>query len=134
VKILVAYDGSAEAKLAIERAAEIAKLENAEVVVVSVVPVTASGRAGGIDPTSNASEHRRQLDDASAQLTGLGVTARTIEAVGHPADAIVQTAEAEGANLIVMGSRGQSGVKRFLMGSVSTQVAQHAPCNVYIAR
>jgi nucleotide-binding universal stress UspA family protein len=134
VKILVAYDGSPESKLAIERAAEIAKLEGAEVAVISVVPITASGRGGGIDPTDDVPEHARQLDDAIAQLAALGTHAREIETVGHPADAIIQTAENEGTNLIVIGSRGQSGIKRFLMGSVSTHVSQHAPCNVYIAR
>lgn len=134
MKILVAYDGSTEAKLAVDRAAEIAKLENAEVAVISVVPITASGRAGGIDPTSDVPEHRRQLDEAVARLAELGTSARAIETVGHAADAIIQTAETEGTNLIVIGSRGRSGVQRFLMGSVSAQVAQHAPCNVYIAR
>ena len=134
MKILVAYDGSAEAKLAVERAAEIAKLENAEVVVVSVTPVMADARGAGIDPTSDVPEHRRQLDDAVARLSELGTTARAIEVVGHPADAIIQIAENEKANLVVIGSRGLGGVQRFLMGSVSARVAQHAPCNVYIAR
>ena len=134
MKILVAYDGSAEAKLALERTAEIAKLESAEVAVISVVPVMAGARGGGIDPTSDVGEHRRQLNEAVEALKGMGVEARPLEVVGHPADAIVHTAEQEGTNLIVIGSRGLGGVSRFLMGSVSTRVAQHAPCNVYIAR
>jgi nucleotide-binding universal stress UspA family protein len=134
MKILVAYDGSVEAKLALERAAEIAKLENAEVAVVSVAPVMTGGRGAGIDPTSDVPEHRRQLDEALARMTELGTAARAIEVVGHPADAIIQIAETEGSNLIVIGSRGLGGVQRFLMGSVSSRVAQHAPCNVYIAR
>jgi nucleotide-binding universal stress UspA family protein len=134
MKILVAYDGSAEAKLAVERAAEIAKLEKAEVAVVSVVPVMADARGAGIDPTSDFPDHRRQVDEAVARLKELGTTARAIEAVGNPADAIIQVAETEGTNLVIIGSRGHSGVQRFLMGSVSARVAQHAPCNVYIAR
>ncbi len=134
MKILVAYDGSAEAKLAVERAAEIAKLEHAEVAVISVVPITTSGRGGGIDPTDDVPRHARQLDEAIARLAELGTTARGIETVGHAAEGIIQTAESEGTNLIVIGSRGRSGVTRFLMGSVSARVAQHAPCNVYIAR
>ena len=134
MKILVAYDGSAEAKLALARSAEIAKLEAAEVAVISVVPITVGVRGGAIDPTSNVDDHRAQLAEAVASLAALGVTARSIESVGHPADAIVHTAEQEGTDLIVIGSRGHGAVQRFLMGSVSTRVSQHAPCNVYIAR
>ena len=94
----------------------------------------ADARGAGIDPTSDFPDHHRQLDEALARLSELGTTARAIEAVGHPADAIIQVAETEGTNLIVIGSRGLGGVQRFLMGSVSARVAQHAPCNVYIAR
>ena len=134
MKILVAYDGSAESKLALERTVEIAKLENAEVAVISVVPVMTGARGAGIDPTSDVGVHKAQLAEAVATLAAQGITARALEVVGHPADAIVHAAEQDGTNLIVVGARGLGGVSRFLMGSVSSRVAQHAPCNVYIAR
>jgi nucleotide-binding universal stress UspA family protein len=134
VKILVAYDGSEPAKLALDRTAEIARLENAEVSVISVAPVLRSGRAGGVDPTSDLHEHRRELDEAVRRLAAAGISAQAVEGVGDPADAIIRLAEQDGTNLVVVGSRGLSGVERFLMGSVSMRVAQHAPCNVYIAR
>jgi nucleotide-binding universal stress UspA family protein len=134
VKSLVAYDGSEPAKLALDRTAEIARLENAEVSVISVAPVLRSGRAGGVDPTSDLHEHRRELEEAVRRLAAAGISAQAVEGVGDPADAIIRLAEQDGTNLVVVGSRGLSGVERFLMGSVSMRVAQHAPCNVYIAR
>ena len=134
MKILVAYDGSEQASLALERAAEIARLEHAEVTVISVTPVLSSGRVGGVDPTSDIGEHRRELEEAVARLRQLDISATALPAVGDAAEAIIRAAEEQGTNLIVIGSRGLAGVQRFLMGSVSTRVAQHAPCNVYIAR
>lgn len=131
--ILVAYDGSQSADTALEQAAKAAKAAGWSVAVLSVVPVT-SGRAGAIDPTSDVAEHDRQLDAAMARLREHGVEGTALKAVGHPADAICRVAEEEGVDLIVLGSRGLHGVERFLMGSVSTRVAQHAHCSVLIAR
>jgi nucleotide-binding universal stress UspA family protein len=51
---------------------------------------------------------------------------------GDPADAIIDAAEEEGADLIVVGNRGMQGAKRFLLGSVPNRVAHHAPCSVLI--
>jgi nucleotide-binding universal stress UspA family protein len=133
-KILVAYDGSAEAKRALDRAAVLAKAEGASVAVISVVPVSMSARGGGIDPTSNIEDHREMLRDAKAQLAAAGIEPELIEAIGHPAETIVKAAEDEGYDMIVVGSRGLSGVRRALMGSVSSYVVTHAPCDVYVAR
>jgi nucleotide-binding universal stress UspA family protein len=53
---------------------------------------------------------------------------------GDPAKAIVRFAEEEGADLIVVGSRGMTGTRRFLVGSVPNKVSHHAPCDVIIVR
>jgi nucleotide-binding universal stress UspA family protein len=134
-KILVAYDGSSEAKRALDRAALLAKAEGGgSVAVISVVPVSMSSRGGGIDPTSNLEDHKEMLREAKAQLAAAGIEPELIEAVGHPAESIVKAAEDEGYDAVVLGSRGLSGIRRALMGSVSSYVATHAPCDVYIAR
>ena len=53
---------------------------------------------------------------------------------GDPADAILDVAEELGADLIVVGNKGMTGAKRFLLGSVPNQVSHHAPCAVMIVR
>jgi nucleotide-binding universal stress UspA family protein len=134
-KILVAYDGSQGADVALDVAASVAKAtEGAEVAVLSVAPVSGSSRGGPIDPTSDLDEHDRQLDAALARLKEHGIDAHAIKSVGHPADTIVRIAEERDTDLVVVGSRGLHGVKRFAMGSVSARVAEHAPCSVLVAR
>jgi nucleotide-binding universal stress UspA family protein len=132
-KILVAYDGSEPAKHALDRATWLPHDEG--VWVISVVPVIlGAGRGGGIDPTSGVEDHRRMLDEAAAILASRGVEARAIEAVGHPADAILRVAQDEGFDIVVLGSRGLNAVERFVMGSVSTRVVTHAHCDVLVVR
>ncbi|HEY9868697.1 MAG TPA: universal stress protein [Candidatus Obscuribacterales bacterium] len=53
---------------------------------------------------------------------------------GHPAEQIIDTANAWGANMILLGSHGRRGMSRFILGSVSTAVLTHAPCSVVILR
>ena len=53
---------------------------------------------------------------------------------GDPADAILDVAEEQGADLIVVGNKGMTGAKRFLLGSVPNKVSHHAPCSVLIVR
>ena len=53
---------------------------------------------------------------------------------GDPADAILDVAEEQGADLIVVGNKGMTGAKRFLLGSVPNKVSHHAPCTVMIIR
>jgi nucleotide-binding universal stress UspA family protein len=79
-------------------------------------------------------EHGRELDEALGRLKSLGIEAEALEAVGHPAEAIVDEAERGGFDLIVVGSRGIHGVARFLLGSTSTRVVTHAHCDVLVVR
>jgi nucleotide-binding universal stress UspA family protein len=131
-KVLVAYDGSDDARLALEYAA--AKFGDDDITVVSVVPVPYSGRGGGIDPTSNVEDHRTALDEAADLLADRGVKATTVESVGHPANAIIEMAEKGEFDLVIVGSRGLGAVSRFLTGSVSGRVVAHAPCSVLVVR
>jgi nucleotide-binding universal stress UspA family protein len=63
-----------------------------------------------------------------------GVTAACHPRQGDPADAILDVAEENGADLIVVGNKGMTGAKRFLLGSVPNKVSHHAPCSVLIIR
>ena len=62
------------------------------------------------------------------------MTARTRLAMGEPADVLVDIAEEEKAELIILGTRGLSLAKRIVMGSVSSNVLHHAPCAVLVVR
>ena len=79
-----------------------------------------------------AEERTRALAEAREYLEGRGIDAVYIEGHGNPADVMVQEAEESKADLIVVGARGLSAAKRITMGSVSTNVVHHAPCDVLV--
>ena len=131
--ILVAYDGSEGAKRALEVAAD--RANGPPVTVVSVAELLPQfGRAGAMLLPEEDEERKRELADAMQILKARGVTAKAVERRGDPAEAIVDEAMQEGAELIVVGTHGLNAAKRWLMGSVSTRVVQHAPCNVLVVR
>jgi nucleotide-binding universal stress UspA family protein len=74
------------------------------------------------------------VGNAAERLTARGLEADTHVVQDHPRSGIVDYADNWGADLIVVGSRGQSGITRFLMGSVAQAVVRHAPCSVEVVR
>lgn len=133
--IVVGYDGSEHADRALARAVALAQ-EGAKLVVVSAAalsPLTRDVGTSAVDPIA-AEEARKALDKAQAELSAKGVEGRTVEAHGDPADMIVQQAKEAGADLIVVGTRGLNLAQRALLGSVSTKVVHHAPCDVLVVR
>ena len=103
--------------------------------VVSVAELLPQfGRAGAMLLPEEDEERKRELADAMQILKARGVTAKAMERRGDAAEEIVDEAMQEGAELIVVGTRGLNAAKRWLMGSVSTRVVQHAPCNVLVVR
>jgi nucleotide-binding universal stress UspA family protein len=134
--ILVGYDGSEHSDRALDRAIELLD-EGGELVVVAAAEVLT--RAGGfagtrdVDP-GDAEEAQGALDQAQAKVQQKGISARTIEAHGDPADMVVQQAAEVGAELIVVGTRGLNAAQRALLGSVSTKVVHHAECDVLVVR
>jgi nucleotide-binding universal stress UspA family protein len=75
------------------------------------------------------------LERASEEATGAGVAqVETFARQGDAADAILDVAEEQRSDLIVVGNRGMTGAKRFLLGSVPNKISHHAPCSVLIVR
>jgi len=96
-------------------------------------PIGRGGGSGDEDPAERA-ESTRALDEAKAFLSEKGLEARTVKGIGDPAKAIVEEAQECGAELIVVGSRGLSAAERLALGSVSTHVVHHSPCDVLVVK
>ena len=141
--IVVGTDGSETAREAVRQAIELAGRLGARLHVVSAYePV----------PQARLREEAQQVpadlqwlinprEDVDATLRAAATAAREagVEAVpyarqGDPADAILDVAEEQGAQLIVVGNKGMTGARRFLLGSVPNKVSHHAPCSVLIIR
>jgi nucleotide-binding universal stress UspA family protein len=75
------------------------------------------------------------LEHARDEARRAGVAAvETFARQGDAADAILDVAEEQRSELIVVGNKGMTGAKRFLLGSVPNKVSHHAPCSVLIVR
>ena len=131
-RILVAYDGEAPARRALDLAASLAHAFDATIALVSVVPV--HPRRLGLDPWDDRTAHERQLQEARRILAGKGIEPELIEPYGDPAQTIERVAEERHFDTIVLGTRGLGSVARALEGSVSEHVATHATTTVIIAR
>jgi nucleotide-binding universal stress UspA family protein len=136
--IVVGVDGSHHSTRALEWAVDEAALRQAPLTVLAVHPVAADifGLAPQIYPADE--EARAKVEQATQELVDGVLSGRrgqapavTVRAVnGIPADELIQASAA--ADLLVVGARGSGGFGRLLMGSVSTQVSQHALCPVAI--
>jgi len=131
--IIVGYDDTEPAKRALERAADLASAFGSRLIVTSVVEVVTSAapRSIGTDPEYEG-VHEAQLAAAKAFLAGRGIEADYIEALGHPAESIVEAAVERGADMIVVGTREPGFAQRLLGNSVSDAVAHRAHCDVLI--
>jgi nucleotide-binding universal stress UspA family protein len=75
------------------------------------------------------------LEQAATEARAAGVVAiETFARQGDAADAIIDVAEEQRCDLIVVGNKGMTGAKRFLLGSVPNKISHHAPCSVLIVR
>ncbi len=136
-RIVLGFDGSDHARRALQRAAELAGPATTVSVVAAtpVLPLTA-GRGPGyqpVDPEDEA-ERDRALEEARAFLAERGVPVEIVRAAGDAATAIVDTAGEVGADIVVVGTRGLTVAERLVLGSVSTRVIHHAPCDVLVVR
>ena len=141
--IVVGTDGSETAEKAVDAAVELAALSGAALEIVSAYEPESIQRlrreARSLPPDLQWMVNRRAdvdatLRHASERASAAGVTAQTNAREGDPADAILDVAEELGADLIVVGNKGMTGARRFVLGSVPNRVSHHAPCAVMIIR
>jgi nucleotide-binding universal stress UspA family protein len=137
--IVVGTDGSTTADVAVQRAASLAKLTGARVELVSGYKEDYSLVSGtGMYVGDLAGDARRAadgcLESTAKALRDEGLQVETHCMGGDPADALIDIAEATNASLIVVGSKGMHGGRRFLLGNVPNKVSHHAPCSVMIVR
>jgi nucleotide-binding universal stress UspA family protein len=141
--IVVGTDGSDTATQAVRQAVDLAGAVGAKLELVSAYAPVSQARL---------SEERREApedlqwainprEDVDATLEAAASVAREAKVEvnvyprqGDPADAILDVAEEQEADLIIVGNKGMTGAKRFLLGSVPNKVSHHAPCSVLIIR
>ena len=141
--IVVGTDGSDTAKEAVRKATSLAARLDAEIHLVSAYEPVPEGRLREerqqVPDDVQWMIHPREdvnttLGDGAKEIDEAGVSVKTHAREGDPADAILDVAEEQGADLIVVGNKGMTGAKRFLLGSVPNKVSHHAPCSVMIIR
>lgn len=141
--LVVGTDGSETAGTAVVRAVELAVRLEARLLIVSAFEPVVPGRLRAESQQAppdvqwmiNAREEvEGTLAQARAVAEAAGLAVETFARQGDPADAILDVAEEQGADLIVVGNKGMTGAKRFLLGSVPNKVSHHAPCSVLIIR
>jgi nucleotide-binding universal stress UspA family protein len=142
--IVVGTDGSDSAAIAVNQAIEIANLTGGTLHVVTAYrPVSLSSIAIASDAgagTFDAEAVNRSVATQSAQVceraTSLarreGVKVEMHTVPGEPADVLVRVAKELGADLVVVGNRGMSGARRFVLGSVPNKVSHHCSCSLLI--
>jgi nucleotide-binding universal stress UspA family protein len=142
-RIVVGTDGSETAGEAVRQALDLAKLAGATLSIV---------RAYAPVPDRKVKDQQRDapadvqyelnpredvnlvLDAAAADARKEGIEVQTHAVEGDPAEGILSVAEETKADLIVVGNKGMTGARRFLLGSVPNNISHHAPCSVMVVR
>jgi nucleotide-binding universal stress UspA family protein len=142
-RIVVGTDGSETAAEAVRTAVGLAKLSKGKLEIVSAYePVPQSrlreegeGISGDVSYTVNPREDVEfVLDKAAGEAKKAKVDVVTHPREGDPADAILDVAEENDADLVIVGNKGMTGARRFLLGSVPNKISHHAPCDVWIVK
>ncbi len=142
-RIVVGTDGSDTAAQAVQEAVDLAKISNAQLDIVSAYePV--SKRRVELESHDAPADVQHEfgpredvnfvLDAAAAEARKEGIEVQTHPVEGDPGEAILTVAEKGDADLIVVGNKGMTGARRFLLGSVPNNISHHAPCSVLIVR
>ena len=141
--IVVGTDGSETAGEAVRQATELAKKTGSNIDLVSAYEPVSTARLREentevpkdlewmVNPREDVDA---TLSAAADQIKAGGVEVEIFAREGDPADAILDVAEERTAGLIVVGNKGMTGAKRFLLGSVPNKISHHAPCSVLIIR
>ncbi|MFO0752401.1 MAG: universal stress protein [Thermodesulfovibrionales bacterium] len=137
-KILVAHDGSKSSDKALKKAVELSMGTNSSLTVLAVVPelyLTELPEADRSRIFESLSEETRQaMEKIRKSLSGKSIEVKTLIRQGDPAEKILETAQKMKVDLIVTGSHGRHGAKKFLLGSVSAKVVDYSKCPVLIVK
>jgi len=142
MKILVPVDGSKYSMAALDVAVDFAKTKDASIDLINVMPyieaVDLEISAHEREKVNQSMEKRAEyvVQQACGILAGKDViaTCRHIVASSSIPDAIIDFAESDKVDLIIIGSKGLSQSSRFKMGSVAAKVVKHSPCSVYVVK
>src|SRR3954467_3750024 len=142
-RIVVGTDGSETATDAVATAVELAKLSKAKLEIVSAYePIPQSrlreegeGISGDVSYAVNPREDvQLVLDNAAAVAKKEKVDVVTHPREGDPPAAIRGVAAGHDGGLVLIGNKGMTGARRFLLGSVPNKISHHAPCDVWIVK
>jgi nucleotide-binding universal stress UspA family protein len=142
-RIVVGTDGSETAAEAVRQAVDLAKLAGATLSIVSAFSPIPERKVKNQQREAPADiqyelgpreDVNLVLDAAAADARKEGIEVQTHPVEGDPAEAILNVAEETKADLIVVGNKGMTGARRFVLGSVPNNISHHAPCSVIIVR
>jgi nucleotide-binding universal stress UspA family protein len=139
-KILVPIDFSDHVAPVLEWAAHLAEEHGSRVILLHAyhLPVEFQQLEGAYLPddfwTNVKSETEQALARYADEIGAKGIVVETVAREGYPASVIEEEAERQEADLIVIGTRGLSGLKHLLLGSIAERVVQRAPCPVLTVR
>ncbi len=140
--IVAGVDLSVPSEQALDRAAALAQLNNALLVMVNAqaddapiehVDNEVLKQLGEVSAAVRAEEAKRLAEKVQA-LTARGIRVELVHRAGPPGEVVSEVAKEREAELIVIGTHGHTGLQRFLLGSVATSVLRHAPCDVLVCR
>jgi nucleotide-binding universal stress UspA family protein len=139
--VIVGTDGSETAELAVRHAAELAKAFGARLTIVTAFVARPEEEAKRLEEAppdvrwaitdATSAEERARKGKAIAREAGADDIVVRVDS-GDPATLLIDAAEETGGDVIVVGSKGMTGAKRFVLGSVPNTVSHHAPCDVVI--
>ncbi len=137
--ILAPVDGSQNSFEALMSAKDMAEKFGGRLIIVNVQKPASFDTSEPVpdydlDPEALKRRGTQVLDKAEEMVKGTTAEVKTLFTVGDPAEQILYLVDKEGADMVVMGSHGLSGVRRFLIGSVSNKVLQHSPKPVMVIK
>jgi nucleotide-binding universal stress UspA family protein len=142
MKILIGLDASNHSERVLDFVTRMRWPAGSRVIVLSVLQPVASTVAGAYEPTVVPQEHleglRQQLEELVARAEGkmreVGFATEGRVLAGDPRQSLLEVAERERADLIVVGSHGRSGIAKMVLGSVSSHIVTHAHCSVLVVK
>ena len=144
MKILVPVDGSIHSMKGLEIAADFARTKQADIFVISVAPGISGMEDHEITP-NRRERHADAVEKMAHDAVNLACEflskeqivskcTKTVAASSSVPDAIIDFAESEQIDLIILGSRGLTASSRFKVGSIANQVVKYSPCSVYLVK